>query len=138
MTQKKLQLKTVTAYMCSPQPGNFCLIHLIKQQSQRIADCYSLALVSFICNLRSFFPEIGFLFEFQSHCPTKRLTSFNSYHHNHLPQHVTQHPFFSRFSGDCEDASTHLITFSKIKTTTLFIPSSQQLSNEKYCCVRFS
>jgi len=45
MTQKKLQLKTVTAYMCSPQPGNFGLIHLIKQQSQRIADCYALALV---------------------------------------------------------------------------------------------
>ena len=48
MTQKKLQLKTVTAYMCSPQPGNFGLIHLIKQQSQRIADCYALALVLFI------------------------------------------------------------------------------------------
>jgi len=55
MTQKKLQLKTVTAYMCSLQPGNFGLIHLIKQQSQRIADCYALALVSFIYNLRSFF-----------------------------------------------------------------------------------
>ena len=60
MTQKKLQLKTVTAYMCSPQPGNFGLIHLIKQQSQRIADCYALALVSFIYNLRSFFPRNRF------------------------------------------------------------------------------
>jgi hypothetical protein len=60
MTQKKLQLKTVTAYMCSPQPGNFGLIHLTKQQSQRIADCYALALVSFIYNLRSFFPRNRF------------------------------------------------------------------------------
>jgi len=60
MTQKKLQHKTVTAYMCSQQPGNFGLIHLIKQQSQRIADCYALALVSFICNLRSFFPRDRF------------------------------------------------------------------------------
>jgi len=57
MTQKKLQLKTVTAYMCSLQLGNFGLIHLIKQQSQRIADCYALALVSFIW---SFFPRNRF------------------------------------------------------------------------------
>lgn len=78
MTQKKLQLKTVTAYMCSQQPGNFGLIHLIKQQSQRIADCYALALVPFICNLRSFFsPEIGFLFQFQSHCPTTRVRYYS-------------------------------------------------------------
>jgi len=77
MTQKKLQLKTVTAYMCSPQPGNFGLIHLIKQQSQRIADCYALALVSFICIYGPFFPEIGFLFQFQSHCPTTRLRYFS-------------------------------------------------------------
>jgi len=34
MTQKKLQLKTVTAYMCSPQPGNFGLIHLINNKAK--------------------------------------------------------------------------------------------------------
>ena len=60
MTQKNLQLKTVTAYMCSLQLGNFGLIHLTKQQSQRIADCYALALVSIIYNLRTFFPRNRF------------------------------------------------------------------------------
>ena len=76
MTQKNLQLKTVTAYMCSPQPGNFGLIHLIKQQSQRIANCYALALVSFVI-YGPFYPEIGFLFQFQSHCQTTRLRYYS-------------------------------------------------------------
>ena len=48
MPQKKLQLKTVAANMCGLQPGNSGLIQFVKQQSQSIAHCYTLALALFL------------------------------------------------------------------------------------------
>jgi len=48
MPQKNLQLKTVAANMCGLQPGNSGLIQFVKQKSQSIAHCYTLALALFL------------------------------------------------------------------------------------------